>query len=194
MAPSGGNTIAKKMGQFPDIALWLEKSSDVKFFITEHNIDREHHHWGSEPELYLYKPGCEPHNLLVNKRRNGRRLSIESGSINSSQRYGAVGQAHLSRKASSRRMRLSRLPSSSKSDSYHRKYEWDLAFRERAVVAIQEECRQIRKIKSQKPQSRHHPLQPSVASSGDDCSGVSCKIDILAYLCVISSLTSTCLF
>jgi len=70
---------AKKMAKYPDITQWLEKS-DNRPEDTEHNIEREHHQWTSEPDLCFYNPGIEPQHVSRSKQIFNRRRSIESTS------------------------------------------------------------------------------------------------------------------
>lgn len=198
MAPASSG-LSKKMGKFPDIAQWLEKAVDNQFMATEYHVDREHQNWTSEPELWLYSPGMDPHSMIQNRSQSGarRRKSIESIRSSYSRTNSASGKLQggtpgsggliplasggfgkMTTSRSSRKLRVQKVQSSSKSDSYHKKYVWDMVFHERAVVAIQEECRQIRKIKAKNGErntsSRGRHPHSSILSSGDDCSGASC--------------------
>lgn len=191
----------KQSKLFPEIASWLEKTRNEDN--TEHNIDRPHHNWTSEPELWMYQPGLEPHSRphrFKSKRAyegSNRKNSIESPSTESSSEQEpdssgersfnpsslGLGGAGASRKPFNmksygrkqyrrHKMKYGKKLQSSKSDSYHKKYIWDMVFNERAVVAIQQEFRQIQKLKAH---SRKRPKvkgNPSILSgtSGDECS------------------------
>lgn len=87
MAPSSGAPFAgarrlvyRKHGKYKDVMSWLAKT-DIKNVVTEHNIDREHQLWSSEPDLWLYKPGCDPKVLLgLDIKEQKRRRSVDSRS------------------------------------------------------------------------------------------------------------------
>ena len=209
-----------KPSKYTEIASWLEKTRNEDN--TEHNINREHHNWTSEPELWLYQPGLEPRSRNRSKglgvKRDfgnmaGRKNSIESPSTESDQENEEIagesestgfnpnsllgrGTTNSSRKPFSmksygrkqyrrHKMKYGKKLQSSKSDSYHKKHIWDMVFNERAVVAIQQEYRQMQRsklkssahtgsLKHSKSRRLKNGLRgyPSIlsATSGDDCS------------------------
>jgi suppressor of cytokine signaling 2 len=179
MAPSSG-FISKKLTQFPEIANWLENATGTSFEI-EHPVEHEHQNWASEPELWLYNPGILPHRRI---RRFKRNHSIDSQSSTHSRNLSGRKISRMSALARLKRLKLTRHPSCSKSDGYHRKYVWDMVFRERADIAINEGKRHFKKLKNMKKlatrhgsgrnASRRSNVQSSLMSSSEDCiSGVS---------------------
>jgi len=206
----------KNSGKFPEIASWLEKTRNEDD--TEHNIDREHHNWTSEPELWMYQPGLDSR-MKSNRSNTKRHLSIfsqgarsrgtcsmrknsiESPNTDSSSEQegldssgepispkvhaGLLGVSSnpkpFSMKSYGRKqyrrhkMKYGKKLQSSKSDSYHKKYIWDMVFNERAMVAIQQEYRQIQKLRAQSTKHRRKNGAKGYNSilsgtSGDDCS------------------------
>lgn len=204
----------KNSGKFPEIASWLEKTRNEDN--TEHIIDREHHNWTSEPELWMYQPGLDSRikSVRSNSKRHlsifshgarsrgsMRKNSIESPNTDSSSEQegidssgepispkvhaGLLGVSSnpkpFSMKSYGRKqyrrhkMKYGKKLQSSKSDSYHKKYIWDMVFNERAMVAIQQEYRQIQKLRAQSGKHRRKNGAKGYNSilsgtSGDDCS------------------------
>lgn len=208
MAPKNRKTNSLvSRGKYPEVLSWLN-NAESQILPTEHNIHTTKHQWTSEPELWMYQPGCEPKRTLLQSNKyygskynkdnkhypnstrstGGRKSSIASdestnednnydssteyeesddhsltntnsfnnknvtfpnSSSNKNKTFSLRTSTAYNRKAQRRhRMKYGRKLESSKSDSYHKKYVWDMVLNDRAVWAIREEYRQYRKVQA----------------------------------------------
>lgn len=140
---------SRKSNSNKEVLSWLN-NADTNNLSTEleHNINTTHHQWTSEPELWMYQPGCEPKH--VNLRINSTEYDSTEyeDSLDENDNNNNTSTIYNRKAIRRHRMKYGKKLESSKSDSYHKKYVWDMVLNERAVSAITKQYKKLGKKKA----------------------------------------------